>query len=210
MRLATLVVGLALPATQQEKNWEEYLPLRDGNQWLYVGKQSGADVELARKIAGKKKVKGVDCVMLEIEEAHPEGGRTYSKYTKKLYLKLVRGGIQILDAEPAPYKIGQEEFLLKFPLEKGQKWGNVLTRTSQINLIEVEEKTQEVRVPAGTFTCKVLAFEFQYTGVTVKHKWYLARGTGFVKIERVTVTVTETRTYTTTEMLELKEFTKGK
>jgi hypothetical protein len=205
MRLLTATLALVLGMPQEkETDWSRYFPLANGNEWEYGVRKHGKENSERWKILGAEKRKGADCFRLQIESPVPSGpGGALQMEKRDLYLSSTKKGIEIIEA-PTKHISEEERYFLRFPLEKGAK-GSIYWSAPQE--AEVEEKTEEITVPAGKFTCVVLKHRTSFPGTTASSRMWIAPDVGFVKTE--TVWKPE-KGEASTDSRVLKKFTAGK
>jgi len=147
----------------------DIFPAETGYRWTYQSKSRPVNVFVRTEkewTAGPKK-------FVEVVSAEPKGtdGRTFvfettaegAKATRKTWVVSPRGLF--------PEAEGQANFLIKFPLKSGDRWGNTT----------VNQGTEEIEVPAGKFTCwKIELKVWLPLGSRSRTAWY-AKDVGLVR-----------------------------
>lgn len=205
MRLLPAFLALVLGSPQEkEEDWARYFPLASGNDWEYGVRKYGKENSERWKILGAEKRKGVECFRLQFVSAVPSGpGGAMQMEKRDLYLSSTKKGIEIMEA-PNKHISEEERYFLRFPLEKGAKSSIYWSAPQEA---EVEEKTEKITVPAGTFTCVVLKHKTSFPGMTASSRMWFAPDVGLVKKE--TVWKPE-KGEASTDSQELKKFAPGK
>ena len=159
---------------------ENYWPLDVGREWAYASTSKAGALTLRWAVTGTRKVKGAEGVVFSME-VPDASSKPALKRTEVFVLRLEKEGVKFLDWDGAgPGDLG---YLLKIPLKKGLKWENRLLAGPEM---EVSEGAEDVKVPAGTFTCRKITFVNGYPGGRkVSTTWWLADGTGLVKSEEL-------------------------
>lgn len=198
--LAALHVA-AVPQDSKEIDDSGYWPIVTGSKWTHVAKKQDREMELtwtATASNGTRRFRK-ECIKLEMEmldSSAPKGA--IAKKTWTLYVVQRKDGLVIGDWEG----MGGDDFgyLLKFPLKRGTTWENQIFGAPAMR---IGDDAEEVRVPAGAFKCKRIEFVNKYPGTTFTTRWWLAPGTGLVKIESVSKS---DKGVADTETVELKKY----
>ena len=193
--MKTAFLGMALVLARVQDGAEQILPLKVGSVWEYKGKKSGKPANEKWEITKTEKKGGNDCFLLRMTG----GDQSYG-----LYVRITQEGVRIEDAGLKQIS-DEERYLLKFPLDPGAKASIFFSAPDPA---VVEEKTEEINVPAGKFTCVVLKDASAIPGLgKMTHRQWIARGTGFVKSETVWV---RENNVTSTDTMELEKYSPGK
>jgi hypothetical protein len=134
-----------------EIDYSVYFPLSIGSKWTYVVTEKDKSFKVKAKVIGKKKLKGVECYLVEEKE---------KKETSKTYYQITKDGIYVLKIIKkiflSEYDLPIEPKLLimKFPLKKGMKWSWSGKFLGQKVTFKYEVlKRQKIKTKAGKFVC---------------------------------------------------------
>ncbi len=159
---------------------EDYYPLAEGCAWssratVPRANQQKQELPASMRVMGKKKVKDVDCFVVENEVAG---------VASREYVAADSGGVKVYGGSQHGVEFVYDKPILrlKYPLQAGASWQD---RAGEGGAV-VEYKTtvageEEVEVPAGKFKAFKLKIETTSPAGRVEaYNWH-ARGVGIVK-----------------------------
>jgi hypothetical protein len=160
---------------------ESYFPLKAGMRWEYsVTSTQGQTQKLVITNLPPREVNGVKVTSRKWEL----GGSTFFELMKQDGTGVYRYAEQVSETAP-PILVTPIEYHLKFPIAQGNAWDmvtKVANSTLTVNLT-IESVSDEVRVPAGTFTdCLKIKQVGENTAGTavIGYEWYAPK-VGIVK-----------------------------
>lgn len=178
VRLGPLV-GLILTIPPGGEPGNDYLPLREGNVWIYraVLENDGkaAELEALTRVAGRRKVGDTECFVLEIRV----GGSVAREFLAPgasgvLVYGESREGMEIFHDPPLRR--------LRYPLAAGIVWEDrPRGEAGEVRIRSTVQEEEEVEVPAGRYrTVPVRAEAETPAGKMDSRTWY-APGVGVVR-----------------------------
>ena len=180
---------------------QDYYPLGEGYSWTYQMASGDVKQETVKKVAGKEKVGGVDCFVVEDSGM---GGDF-----KKLMVSVDKEGVTV---HKMRREISRSFPWLKFPLQKNTRWGAELKGAGKIRKLALDfvvEDEEEVVVPAGTYKAlrvRVVCYEELAPDCSTELTLWYAPDVGEVKreVKHIRGEATQELTYS------LLRFDKGK
>ncbi|MBN1975138.1 MAG: zinc ribbon domain-containing protein [Sedimentisphaerales bacterium] len=166
--LKMLIISAFLISTASS---QDYFPLREGNQWIYIMSNG---VEMTVKITGFAEINGVRCA---VAECLAEGDRGI-EFSKE-YLAVDTEGLKLYMSQMQGQDVVYNPPIIRFklPFKQGQIW------TSNINPAETTMTEavgiQDVATNTGKFKCIVIRSKASIPGQSVIN--YYSDGVGLVR-----------------------------
>jgi len=178
IHLLTLVLSMfaVAPAAREKEETlttAVYFPLQVGNQWQYQLDTQGQKIQLTNKVAKQEKIDNQKLFRVETEMNGQVAATEHLNHTAKGLMRHRFNGLE-LDPPLA---------LLKNPIVLGESWETKTQMGGQkINIkCQLDEKKEDVKVPAGEFETLKLLVETEVNGQPIASTYWFAEKVGFVK-----------------------------
>jgi hypothetical protein len=151
---------------------DSYFPLKVGNKWIYEHKKKGGILEPDKELSSIKTMevvgesKSQDITLYEVKVTENNATLTFYYFWDEDGLKLARN-------QDHPYR--HTVLMMKLNPAINDTWNETGPRSPKSTVVGEEE----VAVPAGTFSC--ICVEYQYSvSSTAKHTAWYAKGVGVI------------------------------
>ena len=150
----------------------DYFPLKAGTKWSYELNQGGKKLKLSSQIAKVEEIDGKSLSLLETTMNGEVAATEHLAATDKGIFRHRANGIEL--SPPVCF--------LKYPLKKNETWETASTiANEQLKIKGKVIDTEDVTVPAGTYTAFRIEIETSAAGISSTTTLWLAPDVGVVK-----------------------------
>ena len=170
-----LVLGTATAAEQaadEKEKTADYYPLKTGTTWLYEVIADGQKSKVKSQVAKYETFDGKQVALVEMVIDGMVNSTMHMATTDKGVFRHRVNGVEL--APPV--------CVLKYPIKKNETWETeTIVGSEKLTVKSKAVGTEEVTVPAGTYSAVKAAVETTFNGQQSSFTYWFAPGVGIVK-----------------------------